>query len=70
MVEVVDEKPNGELRLSEPRCHSSFADAMLDASDGLMQLSADVASDVVFTDEMAGAMASTFALAIPRFRSK
>lgn len=64
VVEVVGEKPNGELRLSKPRCHPSFADAMLDASDGLMQLSADVASDVVFTDEVIGSMASTFALGI------
>lgn len=64
VVEVVEQRPGGELVTSEPVCFGSFADAMVEASGGLMRLPDGVGGDVVFTDESVGILASTFAIGI------
>jgi hypothetical protein len=50
VVEVVDQRADGELVLSEPRCYWSFAEAMFDASDGAAQLGSDSSGAVLFED--------------------
>ena len=64
VVEVVGQRADGELVVSDPACFDSFAEAMVEASSGALRLPAGVSGDVVFTDPGVGVLASSFTLGI------
>lgn len=66
VVGVIDQEPDGELRLTEATCYDTFAEAMVDASSGARSVPKDLEGSDVFGggDDFAVAMASTFTLGI------
>lgn len=51
VADVADQKADGELILGAQRCYGSFAEAMLDASDGALQLDASTQGDILFKSD-------------------
>jgi len=64
VVEVIGEKASGELIVSEPRCHVSFAAAIGDASGGTLVLPPSASGSVIFRNPDVAAAASSFTLGI------
>ncbi len=64
VVDVVDRLRDGELVTGPARCYSTFAEAMLDASDGTLQLPADASPSKVLDSGSLAPTASSFTLGI------
>jgi hypothetical protein len=64
VVDVIGERADGELIVSEPRCYGTFAGAMADASDGTLMLPASTRGAVMFADIDVAEAASSFTLGI------
>jgi hypothetical protein len=64
LAEVIQQTPDGEFITDAPRCYPTFAEAMLDASEGRLTLSANVPGSIVFTDQQMAATVSSFTLGI------
>lgn len=64
VLDVVDELQDGVLITGQTRCYATFAEAMLDASNGALTLPTDVGGSVVFTDESVALAVSSFTLGI------
>lgn len=64
VVEVTDQKPNGELVTGPMRCYPTFAEAMFDASDGTLVLSQGTLGSMALTDKSTAAAISLFALGV------
>ncbi len=64
VTDVVTQAADGELVVGAERCYGSFAEAMLDASDGAVALSASVKGDVMFQSESVQQLAAWFTLGI------
>lgn len=64
VVDVVGEKDDGELVVSEQRCYAAFADAMNDASGGTLVLPRNTSGTIMFQDSGVAAAASSFTLGI------
>lgn len=64
VIDVVEQLLDGELILSEPRCYSTFAEAMDDASAGKLDLATSTSGRVLWSAPEVGDLASTFTLGI------
>jgi hypothetical protein len=65
VVEVVGQRADGELVLSEPRCYSSFTDAVFDASGGVAHLGTGSSGAMLFEDgSTTAAVLASFTLGI------
>jgi hypothetical protein len=62
--EVVGQKADGELILSEARCYGSFMEAALDVSDGEVILDHDATGGVLFDGGAEGSNLASFTLGI------
>lgn len=64
VVDVIGERAGGELAVSEPRCYGTFAEAMRDASNGVLVLPRLASGSVMFGDSDVAAAASLFTIGI------
>jgi hypothetical protein len=62
VIDVIGELSDGEFIVSEPRCYSTFAEAVTDASNGQMGVSPDTRGAALFGDEQLAVTYSTFTL--------
>ena len=62
--EVVGQRADGELILSEARCYGSFMLAALDVSDGEVVLDHDATGEVLFDGGVEGSSLASFTLGI------
>lgn len=62
LVEVIGQKPSGELIVSTPDCHHTFEEAMVVASGGLLSVDGAPSGEELFSDADAGSVLLSFTL--------
>jgi hypothetical protein len=62
VIDVLGELPTGEFIVSEPRCYSTFPQAVADETDGTVRLASGTKGTVLFEDAETAAAVSSFTL--------